>query len=326
MQGKIEISIIIVSYKCMELLQKNLSSILSSSLDKSKYEVIVVDNASHDGTVEMIAESYPKVIVIENNANVGFGTANNIGAHAATGKYLFFLNPDAALKKDTLQQLASYNKYKKMGMLAPKLIFPNGNLQLSAHRRFPNLFTHLFQHSILIQIVAHKFLNSANPSLYTALEHKHRLKPSHVMGAAMLMPAKVFKKLGGFDEDYFLYFEETDLCHRLVRAGYEIVFEPSIKVVHSFSGSGKREETFRKSDFYLQSTYLFLRKNYSSFYSYTAFALTLCGIIFELSILQIAHFAKKLNLLGSVRPTLKQDILEISHLLRWHIQSWNLIK
>lgn len=225
----IDLSIVIVSYNTKEFLGRCLDSIFESTL--KDLEVIVVDNASKDGSVEEIRKFDSEVKIIENKENVGFSKANNQGVKIAKGKYLLFLNPDTVVYPETLKFMAEFmDKNEKAGASTCKVVLPNGKLDDSSHRGFPtpwNSFSHFLNLSKLFP----KSRLFAGYSLgFLDLTKTHEI--DSLGGAFMLTRRKAGEEVGWWDEDYFFYGEDIDFCFRLKNKGWKIYFVPNVSILH----------------------------------------------------------------------------------------------
>ncbi len=223
------LSIVIVGWNVRELLDAALASIYASTHDDASPEVIVVDNASTDGTAAMVAATYPQARLIVNTVNRGFTGANNQGIEAASGKYILLLNPDTEVMEGALDQLVAYlEAHPQVGLVAPRLLNPNGTTQ-SSRRRFPTLPI-LFLESTWLEGLMPKPLLRQHYMMdkSDALEHD----VGWVTGAAMLVRRSVIEEVGVFDEDFFMYSEELDWCRRICDAGWRIAYTPTAEVMH----------------------------------------------------------------------------------------------
>ena len=232
---KIELSIIIVSFNTQELLEKCITSIFKF-LKGVKFEVIVVDNASTDGSVK-VAQDFRNVKVIVNKKNLGFGTANNQGATKAYGKWLFFFNPDAYLIDNSLPKfLEKLNQQLKIGAAGSLILNEDKTIQQSVGF-FPHLPQVFYWMLFLDDLPGGQVLKPYHvdhDSFYAKVQ-----KIDWVTGAALFVRRDVFEKTGGFDERIFLYGEDVDLCYRIKKLGFKIIFSPVAKMVHLGRGSHK---------------------------------------------------------------------------------------
>lgn len=223
-------SIILVSYNSSKMILENLES-----LSKLPYEVIVVDNASSDNTVEKIRDRFPDVNVIASDKNLGYGAGNNLGAKAAKGKYLILLNVDAFITQEAIREaIEVLKRLPQVGLVGGKLRGPQGEWQPSA-RRYPTFKRRLFQRYGLADkwpkspLFGDVDMTWANPDVPQYADW--------VPTAFAAIPKALYEKLGGFDERIFLYYEDLELCRRVNEAGYKVLYWPLIRVTHIGGGA-----------------------------------------------------------------------------------------
>ncbi len=221
----ITVSIILVNYNGAQITIDCLHSI-RSQLHSVPYEVIVVDNASTDQSADLIQETFPEVKLLRQSENRGFGAGNNIGARNASGKYLFFLNTDTILTCDLLPHLIEVmEKDSSIGIVGPRLLNSDGSLQLSTARSI----SFWGEYQDLKQKLDYRNLEQRS-RIYEQFETMQEV--DIVIGAALFMRKKLFESLGGFDETFFMYFEESDLCQRAKLKGWKNIYVPSISLIH----------------------------------------------------------------------------------------------
>ncbi|MBS3145159.1 glycosyltransferase family 2 protein [Candidatus Woesearchaeota archaeon] len=246
-----KLSIIIVSYNSAPFLEAGLHS-LYDSLKNSTFELFVVDNNSQDTSADLVKTFFPKVRLILNKINIGFGAACNQVLRQAKGEYLLLMNPDVRVHPTTLSEMVSYlQNHRNIGILAPQLRFANGSLQYSCRRypRFPSHFAKIL------------FSRSPLTSDYLMLDKDHTLIQDidWSLGAFLLVRKQVIDQIGGFDERFFLYFEDIDLCRRAKQAGWRVVYYPKAVATHLYQQASHR--LFSKPFFYhLMSMYKYYRK------------------------------------------------------------------
>jgi N-acetylglucosaminyl-diphospho-decaprenol L-rhamnosyltransferase len=237
-----DLSIIIVSWNVCELLRACLASLTtddrrlttagSSSVVRrpSSTEIVVIDNASSDGSADMVAADFPQVRLIANAENRGFTGGNNQGIAGAQGRYIFFLNPDTVVMDDALSTMVSHmEEHHDVGVVGPELRYGDGSLQ-SSRRRFPTLGSALFESTPL----AWHWPDNPWARRYR-MEDRQASEGEEVdwlVGAALLTRRTVLDQVGGFDEGYFMYSEELDWCRRVKAAGWRVVYLPSARIVH----------------------------------------------------------------------------------------------
>ncbi len=227
------VSIILVSYNSAAIIKDCLQSLRQFNQSVA-LEVIVVDNASQDGSPEIIAEYFPEVIVLRETTNHGFGKGNNIGAGVARGEFILFLNPDTIAICDFLPSLLEVMAQdSQVGIVAPKLINRDGTVQISISPAISVWGEYLAQKR------SHQYRRGKNLKKITQA-FAHQQEVDIVVGAALLIRQKLFEQLRGFDEKFFMYFEESDLCQRSQYLGWKIIYYPYVSVIHLHGESTKK--------------------------------------------------------------------------------------
>jgi hypothetical protein len=243
------VSIIIINYRQKNLLTQCVQSIFDK-LASYPFEVIIINNSPEDDLSQIAGEFQVRII---ENENKGYPQANNIGAGRSRGEYLLFLNADTIVKNDFLKNSVELFKDKEIGAIGLKLLNEDRSFQLSfwKENNFINEFLNkndekAFQrkNKKIIQKFGKRYTNVSEVDWVT--------------GAAMLVPRDTFKKIGGFDEDYFLFYEDADFCKRLKSAGYKIIFYPFSEIIH-LKGENVNE---RFSD----ETYFFAKQSQLTYY------------------------------------------------------------
>ena len=231
------LSIIIVSYNTADLIGNCLKSVFAAS--NITREVFVVDNASTDGSSDFIKDNFPSVHLVANTENIGFAAANNQVLPRCKGKYIFSLNPDTEVVSDTFSEAISFmDANPRVGLAGTKIINPDGTLQESISYRYPG----------------EKYTTDELSGLPGSI--------ACVLGASMITRSELIKKIGGFDEDFFLYGEDQDLCLRIRKSDHEIGYIDSAAVVHLGGQSEKNSlssEVWKKK---IRAEYIFYRKHY----------------------------------------------------------------
>lgn len=221
-------SVIIVSYNVSELLRSCLNAVLAQG---EPVEIIVIDNASTDNSVNMLRQEFPMVRLIINEKNLGFSAANNQGMKLATGKFIFLLNPDTGLKPDAIKILRDYfqDNSDKI-VVGPKLLNADGTLQISAWR-LPRAFAMIAEAFFLHRLlrVSSYSLNRFETSFY----------PGMLSGAALFFSRELFESIGGLDPNLF-WMEDADFCKRVWKNGGKVVYLPKAEVIHYSGQSSKK--------------------------------------------------------------------------------------
>ena len=233
-----DLSIIIVNYNVKEFLQNLIHSIEKASSNLTK-EIIIIDNASDDGSVDFIKEKFPQIKLIANQTNLGFGKANNIGLKQATGKYILLINPDTLVAEDTFEKMIQFfESNKNIGLAGCKILNPDGTLQLACRRSFPGPWTSFTK----VTGLSNLFPNSKIFARYnlTYLDENKSYEVDAISGSFMMMRKEVYEKVGGFDEQFFMYGEDLDLCYRIQKAGFKVFYVHSTQIIHYKGESTKR--------------------------------------------------------------------------------------
>lgn len=263
------VSVIIVNWNGKENLKECLNSLFK--ITYSPLEVVVVDNASSDGSVAMLKKKFPSVKIIETNKNLGFAKGNNLGYEKSTGEYILLLNNDCIVMPNFLDELVSFlKKNKNVGIVQPTILF---------HR--PQTIFHNKINSIGSFFLSNGFLYHQD---YGKIFKKEKYqKPFEIFsayGACFFIKREVIEKVGLFDPDFFAYFEETDLCHRAWLAGYSVMTCPSVHVFHKGAQTSARlPSAFVQFHSFKNKFYTYL-KNLGSYYLLTMFIphLIICEI------------------------------------------------
>lgn len=214
----------------MKGLVKNCIKTIFESEFNQPYEIIVVDNDSGDGIEQMLRERFSAVRFIQTGANLGMGAGNNAGIRAARGKYILILNPDIFVFKDSLQKLYDFfREHEEVGLVAPRLLNPDKTLQYTCYR-WHKFFTPVLRRTFLGRLSFAK--KELDRFLMRDWDHATTREVDWIQGSCFLIPKKVFDKAGLFDDRFFMYFEDTDLCRRIKNAGYKNVYLAEAEVIH----------------------------------------------------------------------------------------------
>jgi len=223
-----DLSIVIVSWNVCDLLRQCLRSIFAN-LQACEIEVIVVDNASGDDSVEMVRTEFPDVHIIANARNRGFPAANNQGITIAQGRYVFLLNPDTEVVDDALATMIAFaDEHVDVAVIGPQLLNPDGSVQ-SSRRRLPTLATAVFESTWLTPYAPRSVLRR-----YRMLDTPDEMTQDAdwVDGAALMARRRAIEQIGPMDEGFFMYSEELDWCRRFGEGGWRVVYLPAARIVH----------------------------------------------------------------------------------------------
>ena len=270
LSGKAELylTVVVVSWNTRDLLDRSLETLKedlerTSKSDNLETEVFVVDNDSKDGSAAMVAEKHGWATLIANDDNLGFAKANNQVLRQAKGRYILLLNPDTEVEPGALKTLIDFlEAHPKAGIVAPQLLNSDGSIQRSC-RQFPTFTGMLFELIGLSKLFPKGSKMGTTFRAYKMLdwEHDDEREVDQPEGACLLLRREVLEEVGLLDEGYFMLFEEVDWCYRIKKAGWQIWFTPSARVMHHYGQSIKQV----KARMILSShrgLYRFWRKHY----------------------------------------------------------------
>ena len=225
----VELSIIVLNYRTPRLLEQCLHGILGLRTALGP-EVIVVDNGSADGSLEMVAERFPQVTHIASPVNLGYAAGNNLALRRSRGRCVLVMNTDVVLPEGALDELCRYlSEHPSAGLVAPRLVNPDGTTQLSV-ARFPSFWMPLWRRTPLGYLPLPR--RAAARYMMTDWDHRDSRTVGWAMGACLLIRREALETVGLFDEGFFLYLEDVDLCRRLWTAGWEVHYDSAVEVVH----------------------------------------------------------------------------------------------
>lgn len=249
-----DLTIVVVSWNTRELLRGCLASALEAT-GRMDGEVVVVDNGSSDGTVEMVLSDFPTVRLVENRENRGFAAANNQAIVGSASRYVLLLNSDAVLLPGSAESMVSYlDSHPAVGAVGAQLLNPDGTFQWS-YADFPSLVGEL----LLSAGVARWVLSRAYPS-HPPQRSLDAKAVDWVSGACLMVRSAAVDQVGLLDEDYFMYSEETDWCYRLWRGGWPVHYLPTAKAVHWSGRSASKAPEAKRAQLY-RSKWLFFAKH-----------------------------------------------------------------
>lgn len=288
-----KLSILIVSYNAYYHLVQCLHSVFSSQVE-AELEVIVVDNASRDGTPQRLAQTfpvaqYPQLQVIANTRNIGFGRANNRALRHATGNYVLYLNPDTLLTSHTLRDALVYAEaHPRLGAMGVKMLGIDGRFAPESRRGLPTPWTAFCKLTGLSRLFPH---SSTFGRYYMQAEGEDEASRIEVVsGAFMLLPAEQARAMGGFDEQFFMYGEDIDLSFRLLQAGRENHYLPT-PIIH-YKGASTQRSTFRYVHVFYGAMLLFFRKHYPHFSLFLSLPIKLGILLRALVALSALHLRR----------------------------------
>ena len=248
-----DLSIVIVNWNTRDLLARCLASIFATASSLA-LEVFVVDNASSDGSPEMVRRDFPQVILLANDENLGFARANNQAIAQSTGRYVLLLNSDTEVTEGALEALVSFMEATPdAGAVGGRLLFADGRVQTS-HGAFPTLFSEMLN---TLGFVAWR---STSPAGSRAQMLDEPVATDWLLGACLMVRRQVVEQVGGLDEQFFMYSEEIDWCRRIKEHGWQIYYVPQAQIVHYWRGSSSQNRDRMKVELY-KSKFLYFRKH-----------------------------------------------------------------
>jgi len=228
--NKPELSIIILNHNTKDLLEDCIKS-LEKVKNEANFEVIVSDNGSCDGSLEMLAKDFAWVGIVENGANLGFAKGNNAARKLAKGEYILFLNSDTIVNPGTILETLGYlKKNGGVGAITCKIVLPDGQLDKDARRRFPTPWVSLNR----------LFLGSGKMYWYGDISPNIVHDVEVIQGAFFMARKRILDEVGWFDEDYYLDGEDIDLCWKIRQKGYRIIYYPKVSIMHLKKATKKK--------------------------------------------------------------------------------------
>ncbi len=257
-----DISVVIVSYNVRYFLESCLYSVFRALKETGSGEVIVVDNNSVDGTLRMLEEKFPEVELIRNDENKGFAKACNQGIQVAKGRYVLLLNPDTLIEEDTLKKTIGFMEdHPGAGALGVKMIDGKGNYLPESKRAFPTPMVAFYKIFGLASLFPHS--KRFNRYYLGHLDENETHTVEVLTGAFMLIRIEILKKIGGLDEEYFMYGEDIDLSYRILKEGYKNYYYPSTTIIH-YKGESTKKGSLNYVLLFYKAMLIFADKHFSS--------------------------------------------------------------
>ena len=275
-----DISICIVTLNARDYLRDSLRSI-ECTLAGLRAEVIVVDNHSNDGTVEMLRQDFPWVRLIENEKNEGFARPTNKALRLAGGRYCLLLNPDTVILDNAIQKLVAFlNEHTEIGICGPKALNRDGSLQKACRRGVSRPWAVLSYFTGLSMLFPHSKLFGGYLLNYMDEDEVHEV--DGVSGSCMLIRREVMDQIGLLDDRYFAYQEDADYCFRAKKAGWKIFYMPEAEITHYGGLGGSRVYPYRSIYEWHRSYFLYYRKNLAREYFFLFNWLYYLAMVFKL--------------------------------------------
>lgn len=256
-----DLSIIIVNWNSATYVRQCLHSLVLHPPTRS-HEIIVVDSGSFDGCGEMLAREFPAAIFVQSRDNIGFASANNLGAGRAQGKNLLFLNPDTEVHRGAVDRLLqTLERHPSAGLVGARLLNADGSVQTSCVQAFPTLLNQLLDSDLLYRAMP----RSSLWGIAALSDRATNPKPVEVVsGACILIKRAVFEIVKGFDQRFFMYSEDLDLCYRVKQAGLDRLYDPGAVITHHGSGSSNSARSLFSVVMTRESVGRFFRLNHGA--------------------------------------------------------------
>jgi len=289
-----ELSIIIVNYNTKELTKQTIDSV-KKTVNNIEYEIVLVDNASVDGSIEFfkdIYESDNRVQLIFNNENLGFAKANNIAIMKSKGRNILLLNSDTIVKEACIEKCVAYlNQHNDVGALGPKILLNNGELDHACKRGFPTPAASLYYMLKLEKL----YPKSKNFGQYrmTYLDDNEIGEVDALTGAFMMIKREVIDKVGVLDDDFFMYAEDIDWCYRIKDAGWKIMYYPQAEMIHLKGQSSKKKRKYKTIYQFHKTMLQFYNKHYIKKHNFSVTGIVYIGVIIKLILSLMINFFKK---------------------------------
>jgi len=307
----LDISISIVSYNTRDLLRACLQS-LEARREEVALEIIVIDNNSTDGSAEMVRAEFPKVLLIKAGENLGYGRANNLGLKDAKGRHFFVLNSDTEVQPGALRALVDFlDNHQQAGAVTAQLILPDGSIQPSCATD-PNLMKVFWEQTYLDRLFPHNKITGGYTMTHWNYDDIREVE--QVAGAAVVIRREAWQQIGGFDPAFFMYFEDTDLCIRLRKAGWSIWFTPDARVHHKVGASSDKDWQLRAR--------MVSSLNWSRYYYFTQRESTFRGKMLK-ALVVMGAFLRLItwSFIAIIKPAKRDQVKLFRQVLR---QSWKM--
>lgn len=296
----IDLSICIVTYQACALLRDCLHSIAQNP-PHGACEIIVVDNHSTDGTLQMLAGEFPQVQVIQNQTNEGFTAPMNKALRAASGRFLLQLNPDTFIKPQAFNQmLGFFEAHPQVGIGGPKVLNRDGTLQAPCRRGESRPWAVISYFTGLARVFPKSRLFGEYLMSYMDEDTPHSV--AGVSGSCMMIRREVIEQIGYLDERFFAYQEDADFCLRARQAGWQVYYIPQAQIIHYGSMGGSRVQPYRSIFEWHKSYYLYYRKNFARDYFFLFNWLYYFLMALKLGITLLLNFLRREKFAGSRKP------------------------
>ncbi|HNT53228.1 MAG TPA: glycosyltransferase family 2 protein [Anaerolineaceae bacterium] len=295
-----DVSIVVVSFNTRVLLQDCLRSLFETPT-RATFEVIVVDNASSDGSPEMVASQFPQVALIQLDSNQGYTLPMNLGLRRGGGRYLMQLNPDTLVQPGWLDELLAFMEARPgVGICTPKVMNRDGSLQRQCRRSAARPWDVFTYFSGLWKLFPDKRCCGGYLMTYMDAETTHPAEA--VSGSCMLIRRAVVDQVGYLDEQFFAYQEDTEFCFRARQAGWQIYYVPAARIIHYGGQGGSRVQPYRAILQWHRSYYLYYKKHLAKDYFFLVNCLMYAGMALKLGASLLINLLRREKIVGSKKP------------------------
>lgn len=296
----LDVSIVITVYRSKAFLDECIQSV-RSSVKHHSYEIIVVDDASNDGTAETMNKKYPGINYIQNKENLGYVRSNNIGMKRSSGEHVLSLNNDTVIKDEAIDKLIEFmEKNTAAGAVGPKILNVDGSVQLQCRRSFPKPLNSLSYFTGLSRFFPKsRFFGSY---LLTYLDDKTTVEVDSLCGAAMMVRREVIDKVGLMDESYFMYGDDIDWCYRIKQAGFRVFYFPEAQILHYGGKGGSRKQSYRNIFEFYRAMAIFHKKHYSKSHFFAVNWLVYAGIWLKCMVDLTLNIIRREKYVGTKKP------------------------
>ena len=304
-----DLSISIVNFNTKEPLKKCLESI-KNNIQGISYEVIVVDNASSDGSAEMVKQGFPHIKLIANSQNRGATVAKNQSFKIAQGRFILIADSDIEILPGAVSSMVDFmDKTPQAGIVGPRVLFADLSPQHSCNKGFPNLFNAFINNIFFLAHLRYRFYRTTIGKRYVKSRYNRVEEFAWLGGMCLLVRNTIVQQLGGMDENFFIYYDDTEFCLRVKKAGYKIYYLPQAAVIHYWgAGVGKFSAFLFPKIF--ESELYFFRKHHGRFQK------KVCAFFIQLSMLLRFVIAVPLFFLRIKRDYFKQRFSAYGEVLR----------
>jgi GT2 family glycosyltransferase len=297
--NSIDISVCIVNYQARDYLAECIRSITKHT--EANFEIIVVDNGSQDGTIQMLQQDFPDVKLIANDTNQGFTRPMNQALKAGNGRYLLQLNPDTLVMPAALDYLIDFLKtHPEVGICGPKVLNRDGSLQKPCRRGESTPWAAITYFFGLAKLFPQS--KTFGQYLMSYMDENETHPVAGVSGSCMLIRRAVVEQIGYLDEDFFAYQEDADYCFRARQAGWRVFYYPEAQVIHYGGKGGSRVQPFRSIYEWHRSYYLYYHKNLAKNYFFLFNWIYYLAMALKLGLSLVANLFRKEKIVGSRKP------------------------